>query len=98
MSFLAKIFGTKYERDIKNMMPLVEEANAIFESLRDVPQEEFLARTDRFREEFRADREDFLRKTLPGYLGEEEVEEHVEAFMDASVPLWEDMLERRLSR
>jgi preprotein translocase subunit SecA len=98
MGVLSKIFGTKYDRDIKKMMPLVDEINAVYESLRDVPEEEFLARTDRFREEFRADREDFLRESLPGYLGEEEAEAHVDEYLAAPVPLWEDMLERHLSR
>jgi preprotein translocase subunit SecA len=98
MSILSKIFGTKYDRDIKKMMPLVDEINAVYESLRDVPEEEFLARTGRFREDFRADREDFLRRALPSYLGEEEAEERLDEYLAAPVPLWEDMLERHLPR
>ena len=98
MGILSKIFGTKYTRDINKMMPLVDEINAIYETLRDVGEEELLARTDRFREDFRADREDFLRKSLPSYLGEEEAEAHVDEYLAAPVPLWEDMLERHLRR
>jgi preprotein translocase subunit SecA len=98
VSILSKIFGTKYARDIKKMSPVVDEINAICETLRDVPEEEFLARTERFREDFRADREEFLRKSLPGYLGEEEAERYVDAFLNTPVPRWEDMLERHLPR
>ena len=98
MGILSKIFGTKYDRDIKKMQPVVDEINAVFESLHDVAEEEFLARTDAFREDVRADREDFLRQSLPGYLGEEEAEEYLEEYLNAPVPLWEDMLERHLSR
>jgi preprotein translocase subunit SecA len=98
MSILSKIFGTKYDRDIKKMQPVVDEINAVYESLRDVPEEDFLARTARFKEDVRADREEFLRQSLPGYLGEEEAEELLEEYLNAPVPLWEDMLERHLSR
>ena len=98
MGILSKIFGTKYDRDIKKMQPVVDEINAVFESLHDVAEEEFLARTDAFREDVRADREDFLRQSLPGYLGEGEAEEYLEEYLNAPVPLWEDMLERHLSR
>ncbi|HUU57450.1 MAG TPA: preprotein translocase subunit SecA [bacterium] len=98
MGLLSKIFGTKYDRDIKKMMPVVDEINAVCESLRDVGEEEFLARTDAFREDFRADREDFLRSSLPGYLGEEETEERLDEYLATPAPLWEDTLERHLSR
>jgi preprotein translocase subunit SecA len=98
MSILSKIFGTKYDRDIKKMTPVVDEINAVYESLRDVPEEEFLARTERFRADFRADREDYLRKSLPGYLGEEAAEERFEEYLATPVPRWEDMLERHLPR
>jgi len=43
MGVLSKIFGTKYDRDIKKMQPVVDEINAVYESLRDVAEEEFPA-------------------------------------------------------
>ena len=98
MSILSKIFGTKYDRDIKKMMPLVDEINAIYETLHDIPEEELLARTARFKEDFRADRADFLRQSLPGYLGEEEAAARVDEYLAVPVPRWEDMLERHLPR
>lgn len=98
MGLLTKIFGTKYQRDIKKIMPLVRQINAVYETLHDLPEEEFLARTQRFREEFRADREDFLRKRLPELLGEEEAERRLPEYMNASCALWEDMMERHLPR
>ncbi|MGD8718591.1 MAG: preprotein translocase subunit SecA [Candidatus Zixiibacteriota bacterium] len=98
MSILSKIFGTKYDRDIKKMSPVVDEINAVYETLRDLPEEEFLARTDRFREELRADREEFLRKQLPEYISPEDVEERLAEYLSVPIPLWEDMMERHLPR
>jgi len=34
MSIFAKVFGTKYDRDIKKMLPTVERINAIYETRR----------------------------------------------------------------
>jgi preprotein translocase subunit SecA len=95
-SVLAKIFGTKYERDIKKIQPLVDETNRIYEELRDLPEDEFLARTDRFREEFRADRREYLEETLPDLL--ENWEKRLDVYLDTNVALWVEMLERDLSR
>jgi len=98
MSIFSRIFGTKYERDIKKMMPTVERINEIVASLAALPEEELVARTARLKEEVRADREDFLRKQLVAHLGEEEAERRLPEYLAASVGLWEDMLERHLSR
>jgi len=95
-SVLAKVFGTKYERDIKKIQPLVDETNRVYEELRDLPEDEFLVRTDRFREEFRADRREYLEETLPGLL--DNWEERLDVYLDTTVALWGDMLERDLSR
>jgi len=40
MSLLTKFFGSKHERDIKRIQPLVAEINTIFETLQSLPDEE----------------------------------------------------------
>ncbi len=45
-----KIFGTKYERDIKTYGPIVDEINEIYEDLHDISNDELRNKTLRFRE------------------------------------------------
>jgi preprotein translocase subunit SecA len=49
MNLLAKIFGTKHERDAKKLMPLVEEINEFFEKIKSLSEEELKAKTAEFR-------------------------------------------------
>lgn len=42
---LAKLFGTKYEKDIKLIMPYVEATNRIFDTFRDISNDELRAKT-----------------------------------------------------
>ena len=49
MSFLAKIFGTKHERDVKKILPFVEEINSIYEGLASLSDDALRAKTDEFR-------------------------------------------------
>jgi preprotein translocase subunit SecA len=44
-----KIFGTKYERDVKTYAPIVEEINEIFEDLASVSNDDLRAKTLNFR-------------------------------------------------
>ena len=46
---LGKIFGTKYDRDVKGYMPVVEEANEIFETLSPLSNDELRNKTLEFR-------------------------------------------------
>jgi len=46
---LGKIFGTKYDRDVKGYMPVVEETNEIFESLATLSNDELRNKTLEFR-------------------------------------------------
>ncbi len=46
---LKKIFGTKHERDVKRMQPLVVSINAFEESLQGLSDAELTAKTDEFR-------------------------------------------------
>jgi len=46
---MAKIFGTKSERDIKALKPVVEEINEIYDGLSELSDEELKAKTEEFR-------------------------------------------------
>ncbi|MBI4363876.1 MAG: preprotein translocase subunit SecA, partial [Candidatus Latescibacteria bacterium] len=54
INLASRIFGTKHERDIKRMWPLVPEINAHFERLRDVSDEALRAKTDELRSRIEA--------------------------------------------
>ncbi len=47
---LKKVFGTKYERDVKTYMPIVHEINEIFEDLQSLSNDELRNKTYQFRE------------------------------------------------
>ena len=49
MSLLTKIFGSKHDRDIKRLRPLVDEINEIYKTLHDLPDNELRAKTDKFK-------------------------------------------------
>jgi len=46
---ITKIFGSKHDRDIKQLQPLVEEINEIYATLKDKPDSWFPARTEEFK-------------------------------------------------
>ncbi|MEO7963285.1 MAG: hypothetical protein ABIT38_05175 [Gemmatimonadaceae bacterium] len=47
---LSKVFGTRHERERKRVQPIVDEVNAHYERLQQVPEEELRAQTAKFRE------------------------------------------------
>ena len=49
-SVLSKIFGTKHERDIRQMTPLVEDINRIWETLSGLTDEALAGKTEEFRQ------------------------------------------------
>jgi preprotein translocase subunit SecA len=50
----ARVFGTKHEKDIKRVQPLVEDINAHFETLSGLSDEELRGRTATWQSEFQA--------------------------------------------
>jgi preprotein translocase subunit SecA len=56
-TLIKKIFGTKSEREIKALWPLVQEINAIYETLRKKSDEELVERTREFQAEIAVVRE-----------------------------------------
>jgi preprotein translocase subunit SecA len=49
MNLLTQIFGSKHERDIKRLRPLVAQINEIYETLHNLPDGELRAKTDHFK-------------------------------------------------
>ena len=47
---ITKIFGTKHDRDVKRVQPLVEEINEHFEKLAELSDEQLQAKTDEFKQ------------------------------------------------
>ena len=52
-SSLKKIFGSKYERDIKNIQPLVDEINEIYAGLSSLSNDELKGKTEEFKKRLR---------------------------------------------
>ena len=50
MSLITKIFGTKFERDMKRIRPLVQRINELEESYQSLSDEQVRAKTDEFRQ------------------------------------------------
>ncbi|MEW6051642.1 MAG: preprotein translocase subunit SecA [Candidatus Zixiibacteriota bacterium] len=48
-NFITKIFGTKHERDVKKQLPAVAAINESYETLHDLTEEQFRAKTDEFK-------------------------------------------------
>jgi len=49
LKILSKIFGDKHKKDVKRLLPVVEEINRHFEQLRSLTDEQLRAKTDEFR-------------------------------------------------
>ncbi len=50
MNFITKLFGTKHDREVKRMQPIVDEINAHFTTLEGLTDEQLKAKTPEFRE------------------------------------------------
>jgi preprotein translocase subunit SecA len=50
LEFLTKIFGSKHEKDIKEMTPIVDKINEIYEEYNNFTDEQIKAKTDEFKE------------------------------------------------
>ncbi len=52
-NLITKIFGTKHERDVKKVQPLVDEINAHFVKLEKLSDEDLIGKTEEFRNRFK---------------------------------------------
>ncbi|MCP4580279.1 MAG: preprotein translocase subunit SecA [candidate division Zixibacteria bacterium] len=59
-NFITKIFGSKHDKDIKKLAPIVDEINEIYESLHDKPDDWFTSRTEELKAELKPIGEEFL--------------------------------------
>jgi preprotein translocase subunit SecA len=84
---LRKIFPSKHEKDVKNLLPVVEEINEHFEALKSLSDDELRAKTQEFKNEITQAAEEInkhieeLRNSLKGDLsldGREEVYDEIE--------------------
>lgn len=60
INIISKVFGTKHEKDIKKLQPIVQQINEIFETLRDKPDDWFIKRTEEFKTELKPVGEEYL--------------------------------------
>ena len=49
-NFLRKIFPSKHEKDVKELVPYVEEINGYYEEFQKLSDEEFIQKTQEFKE------------------------------------------------
>ncbi|MBU0984957.1 MAG: preprotein translocase subunit SecA, partial [candidate division Zixibacteria bacterium] len=49
MNLLTKVFGTKHDREVKRLRPLVDEINEHFDALQQLSDDELKAKTEEFR-------------------------------------------------
>ncbi|MGQ9661701.1 MAG: preprotein translocase subunit SecA [Kiritimatiellia bacterium] len=64
MKWLKKLFGTKHQRDIKRLKPLVDEINRIEKEYQSLPDQQLREKTEEFRERIRKQMEQGLAKRL----------------------------------
>lgn len=50
-NLVKKVFGTKHDRDLKKINPIVEQINEIYPTLEKLSRDEMIAKTEKFREE-----------------------------------------------
>ncbi len=54
ISLLKKIFGTKHDKDVKALLPIVDEINEIYETYHTLSDDDLRAKTDEFRQQIAA--------------------------------------------
>ncbi len=85
----SKVFGTKHERDIRRIMPIVEEINRHYETFGDLPDDAFGEKTRAWRTELH---EAFKAELEPARERERErlaTELDVPSLVDAELGVWE---------
>ncbi|MBS12723.1 MAG: preprotein translocase subunit SecA [Gemmatimonadetes bacterium] len=76
LDFLTKVFGSKHDRDVKKVRPVVDEINAVFKTLESLSDDALRAKTGTFRDRLADEKKETrehlasLRGQLPGLEGE----------------------------
>lgn len=87
MSFLTKIFGDKHRKDIKNISPIVDEINRLYEKYDSLPDEDFPKKTEEFKKEIEDERNS-IRSNMEGE-SKEDIEKAIE---EAEKEILEDIM------
>lgn len=89
-NLVTKLFGSKHDRDLKKIQPIVEQINEIWETLKEKPQEYFIDRTAEFRstakevfEEARATAEE---RGLDSKERKQEIRKSMDEYLDSILP------------
>ena len=83
---ITKIFGTKHDKDIKKLQPIVDEINEIYETLQDKPDDWFAKRTEELKSE--------LHPLGKEYIDRIETEEDLDK--DRKKSIYKDMISDKL--
>ncbi len=89
-SLITKIFGTKFDRDVKRIRPIVEEINQICEKLADWPDEKLVERTRYFQAELKELRDELRQQFEHEDLDKEErrkrFREEIDGYLETILP------------
>ncbi len=87
---ITKLFGTKFDRDVKTIRPIVEEINLICETLKDWPDEKFPQRTAEFQAELKELKEDLEKQARHAGWDREtrrqQYREEIDAYFETILP------------
>jgi len=86
--FLTSIFGTKSDREVRRLQPLVDEINQICDELKDKSDEDLIERTREFQTRLR-DVTDSIREEFEEELGYDELEKKIH---DAQQPILDEIM------
>ncbi len=81
-NIVTKIFGSKHERDIRKIKPVVEEINTLFEESKSLSDEQLKGKTDEFRKRIREHLEPYQTEGT----SEEELKKAEQEIMDELLP------------
>jgi preprotein translocase subunit SecA len=81
-NILTKIFGSKHERDVKKIKPIVEEINTFFEEYKSLSDEELKGKTEEFRQRIKEYLEPYQAEGTP----EEEQKQAQQEILDQILP------------
>jgi len=81
-NILTKIFGSKHERDVKKVQPLVEEINIFFEEYKSLSDEELKGKSEEFKQKIKEYLEPYQAEGTP----EEEQKQAQQEILDQILP------------
>ena len=107
LDFLTKVFGSKHDRDVKKVRPVVDEITAVFKTIESRSDDALRAKTGTFRDRLADEKKETrehlasLRGQLPGLEGEprqailDQVDDAEAEIKDIEADVLDDLLARR---